>query len=196
MPDFEEQRRIATPTGQLSQQTWPSARRDSSFLGGYLVPSGRFGMPSASSTAGGDSTNSLTRSTGAADPHAVSERIVAPVVPLPRPPERAHLRAIQRWEGVVDAVSEEAFVARLYDRHRAGRPEEAEFPLSDVADGDRGLVVEDAVFYWTIGYLVSRGGQRTRTSTIRFRRLPVWTEQELRDAAKRAVQTARALEWR
>jgi len=96
---------------------------------------------------------------------------------------------------VVDAIGQVSFVAQLHDRRHPGRPEEAEFPLSDVADGDRGLVVEGAVFYWTIGYLITAGGQRTRTSTIRFRRLPVWTQQELSDAEERAAQTARALDW-
>lgn len=195
MTAFGQPRDDSSPTGRLSQQAQPSTRREPSFMGGYLVPSGRLGPQPVNSTAGSDNANISSRLTGADDPRALSQRIVAPVIPLPRRIERAHLRAIQSWEGVVDTIEHDSFVAQLHDRQRRGRPEEAGFPFSDVADGDLGLVVEGAVFYWTIGYLIAAGGQRTRTSTIRFRRLPVWTEQELSDAEARATQTAHALEW-
>jgi hypothetical protein len=102
---------------------------------------------------------------------------------------------VQHWEGVVEAIGHDSIVARLHDRRRPGRPEEAEFPLSDIAEGDLGLVAVGATFYWTIGYLITPGGQRSRTSTIRFRRLPVWSEQELTDAEARAAETKRLLGW-
>ena len=193
MTALGQPRRDTSPTGQ--QQAQASTSRERSFLGGYLLPPGHLGSHPADSTAGSDNANVATRSTGVDDPRAVAQRIVTPVVPLPTRTERAHLRALQVWEGVVVAANEESFVARLYDRQRPSRPEEAEFPLSDIAEGDLGLLAEGAVFYWTIGYIITPGGQRTRTSTIRFRRLPVWTEQELKDAETRAVQTAELLEW-
>jgi hypothetical protein len=182
----------ALATGALSQQPQPSATEKLGLIGGYLsLVDPLASSPLESSGALGTPADS----TWTNFQPATSERIVEPVIPLPRRVGRLHLKPIQTWEGVVEAIDDTRLVARLYDRRGSGRPEEAEFPLSDVADGDRGLVVRGAVFYWTIGYLTSSGGQRTRTSTIRFRRLPVWTDDELQAAESRALETQRLLGW-
>jgi len=195
MSAVTEDRDIVTPTGRLSQQSQPSAHHKVSFVGGYLSPLGRSDPHPLDPTGITDNASSLRRLTGAEDRPLPYQRIVTPVVSLPRMPRRAHLNPLQHWEGVVEIVTEDSFLARLHDRRHPGRPEEAEIPLSDVAEGDLELMTPGAVFYWTIGYLVTPGGQRTRTSTIRFRRLPVWTDQELKDAETRAADTKRLLGW-
>ena len=64
--------------------------------------------------------------------------------------------------------------------------EEVTFSIQEISESDRGLAMPGAVFYWSVGYEDSLQGQRTRKSTIRFRRLPTWTEKELNKARQEA----------
>jgi hypothetical protein len=107
------------------------------------------------------------------------------------PVPREFFVALQRWEGYVESVAEETFLARLVDL--AGQlPEEvAEFFLSDVSDGDRGLLQPGAVFYWSVGYRLSSTRRRSKVSLLRFRRLPRWSD---RDIERVRVETERMLE--
>ena len=59
-----------------------------------------------------------------------------------------------------------------------------EIPLEEISPDDLELVREGAVFYWTIACheTGSPVGQRTKTSLIRFRRLPRWTAHKLEQA--------------
>jgi hypothetical protein len=107
--------------------------------------------------------------------------------------ERFH--ALQQWEGVVDAVSDGTFLARLVDRTADGPDEEAEFDFAEIPSGDRELVSPGAVFYWSVGYGTSASGTRSRASIISFRRLPAWTEVEKRQAKERAQLIAKELGW-
>jgi hypothetical protein len=106
-----------------------------------------------------------------------------------------HFHALQQWEGVVDAINDGTFFARLVDRTAEGPDEQAEFDLAEVPAGDRELIAPGAVFYWSVGYRTSATGTRSRASVISFRRLPAWTEAEKRQAKERARQIARALDW-
>lgn len=105
---------------------------------------------------------------------------VRPIV-LPRPaPPTYQFELLQQWEGTVLSVREDEFDAELSDRTgRATDLEIATFPLEEVSESDRDLVVSGAVFYWSIGFEVARSGQKRRVSLIRFRRLPTWTVTEL-----------------
>jgi hypothetical protein len=94
---------------------------------------------------------------------------------------RQHFILLQRWEGTVTNVNVEEFSAVLRDLSQAARPEEqASFLLDEVPDPDRSLLVPGAVFYWTIGYEVTLTGTRKTVSMLRFRRLPAWSESDLR----------------
>jgi len=117
------------------------------------------------------------------------------IPPVPEKPVQARSQlelgkfiALQRWEGVVLEVMSESFVARLVDRTEPGPDEEAEFRLDEVSRPDLPLVVPGAVFYWSIGYLDRPSGQRMRQSVMRFRRLPTWTNEELKNAARQAEE--------
>ena len=57
---------------------------------------------------------------------------------------------------------------------------------SEIYDEDLSLIQDGSVFYWSTGYHVNFSGQRKRASIIRFRRLPVWTPMELKEAEVRA----------
>jgi len=123
-----------------------------------------------------------------------SQHVLMPVV-WHRPADettREAFTALQRWEGVVTECLEESFVARLTDLTEEGPLEEVELALEDVAPEDRSLVGPGAVFYWSIGYRDDESGRRSRESTLRFRRLPVWSEAELEAARERAREVAKA----
>lgn len=106
----------------------------------------------------------------------------AVIQPTPIPEAGSHVRfhALQSWEGVVQSAIDGGFTASLHDLTDGATMEDAEFELGDVSDDDRSLVVPGAVFYWTIGYRVERSSQRVRASLVRFRRLPLWDESDLR----------------
>ncbi len=100
----------------------------------------------------------------------------------------------QAYEGtVVSAPSPQGdFDARLHDVTDPNNPEEvASFSVADVSESDRRLIVPGAIFYWVIGSEKSRYGQVTRTSRLRFRRLPQWTRRQLRRVDERAKELSR-----
>lgn len=97
---------------------------------------------------------------------------------------------LNRWEGVVETVDEDdgIFTARLYDLEtEEPYPSEiAEFLIGDVSDDDQSLLQVGAVFYMTLGYSERVSGRRNRFVRVEFRRLPNWTESDLRRAEERA----------
>jgi hypothetical protein len=119
-----------------------------------------------------------------------AEEVEAPfvVVPKPAPVAQSQFNPQQKWEGYVLAVQDDSFLARLVDLTSGEIDEEAEFLLDDVPTSDRDLVDVGAVFYWGIGYLDKVDGQRLRSSSIRFRRLPAWTTEELEAARRKAEE--------
>ncbi|MFG0334252.1 MAG: hypothetical protein ACF8TS_12880 [Maioricimonas sp. JB049] len=94
---------------------------------------------------------------------------------------------LQQWEGVVDELTCDSFFAQLHDLgSEPSGVEIVEIPLVEVPPDDRPLVVEGALFYLSIGYETSVGGQLRRVSEIRFRRTPRWTKRALEKAKLRA----------
>ena len=97
--------------------------------------------------------------------------------------------ALQEWEGHVVEVLGSKFTARLIDITSNSKllEEEADFPVEDVSESDRDLLRPGAIFRWSIGYQRTRGGTRKRVSQVVFRRLPQWTEHELRENAAKTT---------
>jgi hypothetical protein len=120
----------------------------------------------------------------------------SPAARLAEPPRTSEDRitALQQWEGAVDEILDDAFTAILRDRTTDTPDERAEFALDEVSPSDVSLVTPGAIFTWTIGYRDMLTGQRLRFSTIRFRRLPAWTQRELDDARARASRLLASLE--
>ncbi len=105
------------------------------------------------------------------------------------------VRVLQRWTGRVQRIENGMFVAELTDTMNPGNPiEEVELDTSEVSAGDLPLLEEGAIFYWTIGYRDSAGGQRSRVSTLRFARLPVLTKSAVARAFAEADLVAASLE--
>lgn len=84
--------------------------------------------------------------------------------------------SIQKWQGIVESFDEEnsTFLATVIDLTGPDRKKgSVEFDVDEVDPGDWDLIAEGAIFYWNIGYQYSQG-VRTKSSLIRFSRLPPW----------------------
>lgn len=104
--------------------------------------------------------------------------------------------SLQKWEGIVLEVMRDSFFGRLHDLTQNGPDEEAEFPLEEVSEDDRELIMSGAIFYWNIGYHDSRSGQRTRSSIIRFRRLPAWRKEQIEASKREANRIQGFIDWK
>jgi hypothetical protein len=101
---------------------------------------------------------------------------------------------LQEWEGQVQEVGERGFSARLVDLTRDSKEEteEADLPIEDLGDADRRLVIPGAIFRWIIGYRWTNG-EKERFTRVVIRRLPIWTEAEIKSADQEAVELHNAL---
>lgn len=117
--------------------------------------------------------------------------------PLYQHPVRANdsYKSLQKWEGYVVENKKDMFIARLIDLTSEGEEEIAEIPIAEISESDLDLLSVGAVFYWNIAYKDSVSGQRERVSTIRFRRLPMWTKKELEDAKEKGRTLFNKLKW-
>jgi hypothetical protein len=79
------------------------------------------------------------------------------------------------------------FLARLTDltTRDTEETEEAELPISDIVEGDRDLLVPGAVFRLLIAYKYE-DGDKSRFTRLTIRRLPMWTDAEIKQADKEA----------
>lgn len=103
---------------------------------------------------------------------------------------------LQKWEGVVQTISEDAFTAILVDLTEEGEKEYAEFFLDDVVPSDKFLLKPGAIFYCCVGYAISEsGGSRTRGTQLRFRRLPAWGKRDILKAEKAAEAINKEIGW-
>ena len=95
----------------------------------------------------------------------------------------------------MDWVDGDEFGATLADMTRpdAHELEQDTFSMEEVRRDDEELVKPGAVFYWTIALVTSDVGQRSYASFVRFRRLPAWRTQDVREARERASELARRL---
>lgn len=123
-----------------------------------------------------------------------TDRVVEPIWQPSRPRQEQFVR-LQEFEGFVEELRKDSFVARLVDKTEKREDEQAEFSFEEISPSDRDLIQPGAIFYWTIGYLDRVSGQRTRASVIKFRRLPQWTPSELAEARGRASKMRARLGW-
>jgi len=108
-----------------------------------------------------------------------------------KPKSRTHI--IQEWDGVVESVQGESFLARLYESSEDFPLKTAEIPLEEVKE-QRELVRPGARFIWFIGYRV-QGSTRSRMSEITFRKLPKWTKAEIEAGAKLGEKLGDTAGW-
>ncbi len=98
------------------------------------------------------------------------------------PPHSAPRRfeVLQQWEGTIVQLTNDSFWAELSDLTTRCEPvETVEIPFAEVSPGDKPLLAEGNVFYWSIGYEKSAAGQISRVSEIRMRRTPTWSQHGL-----------------
>lgn len=118
---------------------------------------------------------------------------------LPSQPRAESFTAIQEWEGFVTSISPDqgSFFARLVDKTAKKKvaEETIEIQVSDVSESDAHLIKEGAIFRLAIGHARSAAGTRRKVSEIVFRRLPAWTERDIREARQKAEQLVSALKW-
>ena len=93
-------------------------------------------------------------------------------------------------------MEKKSFSVKLMDLMANEPDEEADIDFEEVSVDERALISIGAVFLLYVGYATSEGGQRSRTSILRFRRLPVWTEMELASAEKTAREKADQIRWK
>ncbi len=94
---------------------------------------------------------------------------------------------LQQYEGIIKEVKNDAFVAELSDLTAGTELDEImELPIEEISVGDRHLLVEGGVFYWSIGYETKIGGQISRVSEMRMRRMPTWKSGSLEKIKKEA----------
>jgi hypothetical protein len=107
-------------------------------------------------------------------------------MPEPRRREETH-QALRQWEGVVEAVNDDEFEARLSALDDPTVDDEfVTLETARVAQDDRSLIEPGAVFYWNIGETHTVDGQLRNYSEIRFRRLPKRTKRDLERATEEA----------
>lgn len=103
------------------------------------------------------------------------KRFDPPVVVSKRNSGRRSFRVLATWEGVVEEVHGDRFVARLIpivdglpDRSNI---EQTDFHFDEVAyEDDLRKVAPGAIFFWTVGRRMDAAGTLENTSLVRFRR--------------------------
>jgi hypothetical protein len=102
---------------------------------------------------------------------------------------------LQKWTCRVERVHVDRFVAVIEDATNPRNAlEEVELDIEEVSQSDRRLVAEGAIFYWSIGYRDTRGGQRERVSSFRFARQPRLRQAEIDRIFKQADLASAILE--
>jgi hypothetical protein len=105
------------------------------------------------------------------------------------------VRVLQLWNGIVQEVKNDRFIALVRDRTNAAeRSEVVELDLGEVSTSDRPLVREGATFYWSIAYRDAPSGQRERVSSLRFARQPRASNEQVARIFYRADRLAALLE--
>ena len=102
---------------------------------------------------------------------------------------------LQKWDGVVLEADAETFTARLLDSHGELPLQQATFSRSELSPEEEKQIAVGASFVWTIGYR-HVGATRHRDSTIYFRRLPPWSEDEIKAARSRSENVSTAIGWK
>lgn len=101
------------------------------------------------------------------------------VTPLPRRQDFVE-DVKQIFSGFVTKIEGHGITARISDITEPSRPdEEIVFDIHEIDERESDLLELGAQFYWHIGYRQGPMTSKHRFSTIRLRRLPRWTKDEL-----------------
>jgi len=99
------------------------------------------------------------------------------------------VKLLQQWECVVQTTDNECVECEMYDlTNEASPPEYASIYLDEFNLFDRPLLVEGAVFYWSIGHEIRKTGTVRRYSEIRVRRMPKLSKLQQREFSQRGQE--------
>lgn len=98
------------------------------------------------------------------------EIVMSPLLTTKRPLTQARFIAAVRWEGSVTELFDTYFRADIINLD-TDETANVEFLFTEVSSGDLSLCQLGALFYWSVGFDVKEGGQRSRSSVVSFRRL-------------------------
>lgn len=128
--------------------------------------------------------NEITSTFGKESESAYVPKVITPFLITKN---NTRFKLLQFWEGQVEEVNAENFIATIQDKTSLENPKEGlELSLQEISDEDKEFVCPGAIFYWSIGYEDSPGRPRQRVSRIRFRRLPSWSLTEIKTAEEKA----------
>lgn len=95
-------------------------------------------------------------------------------------------RIVRRWTAVVEDINEDVFTARLTPtRGGSGDDLIADFSVEEVSDEDLPLLAPGAWFYVNVSKQTFSDGRQQTITSLRFRRLKKWSEDELEVAGER-----------
>jgi hypothetical protein len=101
---------------------------------------------------------------------------------------------MKKWEGRILEIDEEIFTAELVPlREGDGPTVVADFELEQLGP-DASWVAPGDVFYLTVRTVGEPSGYRTRTSTLRIRRLGTWSADEVSRVRERTSRRIDSLE--
>jgi len=106
-----------------------------------------------------------------------------PIIHFPHFKEwrEGHFFSLRKWEGIVESVFETSFIARLKDIDHEVPDERVEIDFDELTNVDEKVLVKTgAIFSWTMGYATSHSGTRKRQAVLIFRRMPMWTEDDIK----------------
>ena len=107
---------------------------------------------------------------------------------------RTYSLKTQRWVGTVLEVREDRFIGKLQDLTNPGTEEIEEFLKSKISPEDLPLLSRGAIFYWSIGDVMTNS-QLEGKVILRFRRAPDWTTEEIDEVADDSKELLKRIFW-
>jgi hypothetical protein len=111
----------------------------------------------------------------------------------PRKQIRLPITDMEVWEGSVTEVEEGSFQAILLSAGDGTLRLSAEFRKADLSSDDKALLAPGASFYVTVWRVRHRDGRIEKRSSIGFRRLAPWRQDEIDAILAEAKANRRAL---
>jgi hypothetical protein len=111
----------------------------------------------------------------------LSEEPLMPVniFELTTPSFTSHSVVLKKWNGYITSIDKEEFTAVLTDPLGNSPDMKVSFSIDEVSEGDRDLVVENALFDWVISRERKIHGQIENKDFLIFKRLPMWQKSDL-----------------
>lgn len=94
----------------------------------------------------------------------------------------------EQWTGRVTHIDAKGKIFLAALQSKTAPDELGEFSFDDLSDDDKELLSLGAIFYWSIGKIITPGGEVSNVSKVRFRRLQHWHRKTLEKAKAQAEE--------